>query len=104
MRGEYKVIRQIDKRDSSQESIDIGKRRSTEKIIEEILSLAIEGVGKTVITYQANLNFTKSTKYIDTLIRQGLLKKVDGSEQYETTKKGLEYLELRKKLNLFQEF
>ena len=103
MKGEYRVIRQIVKRDPPQELNDIGRRRTAEKIIEEILSLAVEGVGKTLITYQANLNFNRSTKYIDTLIRQGLLKKVDGSEQYETTDKGLEYLELRRKMRLFQD-
>lgn len=108
VRGEYRTIRQIVKRNSSQELNEIvgriARRRTAEKIVEEILSLAIDGVGKTTITYQANLNFTRSTKYIDMLIRQGLLKKVEASERYETTEKGLEYLDLRRKMRVFHEF
>ena len=107
-RGEYQTIGQIVKRDSSRELDEtvgrVVRRRTAEKIVEEILTLAIGGVGKTAITYRANLNFTSSTKYIDMLIRQGLLRKVGASQRYETTEKGLEYLDLRKKLRGFHEF
>jgi len=67
------------------------KRRTDMDIYAEILYLANEGgVKKTVMVYQANLNFTIIKGYLSGLVEQGLLE-FDG-KIYKTTDKGIEFL------------
>ena len=70
------------------------KRRSRADVVGDILSLATEEASKTAIVYRTNLNFTLAKRYIDRLLSDGLLKKVEESEKYQTTEKGIEFLKL----------
>ena len=72
----------------------LGKRRSRADIMGDILSLAVEKASKTAIVYRTNLNFTLAKKYINRLLENELLRKAEGSDKYETTEKGLEFLKL----------
>ena len=67
-------------------------RRSMVEITGEILSAAKQGVGKTVIVYRANLNFTRAEKYLCLLLSKGLVSTITGSLKYKTTERGLEFL------------
>ena len=74
-------------------------RRSRFEIIEEILSLAIDGTKKTSIVYRANLNFNVVNRYLDLLIQEDLISSAAGLERkFKTTKKGLEFLKAFKSL------
>ncbi len=65
-------------------------RRSREKILAEILEVCLEGARKTRIVYQVNLNFQVASQYLETLIKQDLIKMSDG--KYKTTEKGKQFL------------
>lgn len=68
-------------------------RRGKFEIVGKILSIATDGVGKTAILYGANLNFTRVNKYLDLLLREGLISATGSSPtKYRTTEKGLELL------------
>ena len=71
------------------------KRRDKLFIIAEILEIAKEGTLKTQIMYRANLSFTQLNDYLGFMLRIDLLGKVfEGEkERYETTAKGLDFLE-----------
>jgi len=74
-------------------------RRSRFEIIGEILSLAQEGARKTSIVYRANLNFNLVNKYLQLLIREGLISPADSSaRKLKTTEKGLLFLKAYKNL------
>lgn len=65
-------------------------RRSRDKIIQEILSVCIEGENVTRIVYRANTNFTTIRSYLDTLIKNGLIESQPGTPKlYKTTSKGM---------------
>jgi len=67
------------------------KRRNDMDIYAEILYLANEGgVKKTLLVYQANLNFTIINRYLSNLLEQELLE-LDG-KIYKTTDKGINFL------------
>jgi predicted transcriptional regulator len=75
------------------------RRRGRLDIINDILSIATDGAGKTAIVYHANLNFNRADVYIDLLLREGLLDLVDGPVvRYRTTEKGLEFLRAYREL------
>lgn len=64
------------------------------EIIGKILSLATDEVGKTTILYGANLNFERVNKYLNLLLREGLISAIGSSSpKYKTTEKGLELLD-----------
>lgn len=73
------------------------KRRSRETIAELILTLCLEGINKTRIVYQANLNFKTVRPYLDLLIENGLIEVEEGKgivkAIYRTTQKGEELLD-----------
>lgn len=65
----------------------------------EILSLATDGARKTEILYRANLNFNVVNRYLDLLIREGLISPTpDSARKYKATEKGLEFLKAYKNL------
>jgi predicted transcriptional regulator len=69
-------------------------KRSKYQIISQILEICIGGAGKTEVVYQANLNFRNAGLYIDSMINSGLLSiKQENGRKYETTEKGLKFLE-----------
>lgn len=68
-------------------------RRSRFDIIGEILSLTREGAVKTSIVYRANLNFNIVNRYLNMLLKEGLVSAARGSTmKYKITKKGTEFL------------
>lgn len=86
------IIRRF-KREDDDKSIEARprKRRSEMDIYAEILTLANEGgAKKTVMVYQANLNFTIINRYLKSLMERDMLE-LDG-QIYTTTDKGNEFL------------
>ncbi len=74
------------------------KRRSDDLIISQILDICKNGARKTRIVYQANLNSTTVNRYLENLIKTGMITKSDNGSNvmFKTTIKGVE---LRNKLN-----
>lgn len=71
----------------------IGERRGTVKIIVDILEIALKGAMKTEIVYKANLNFKIVQKYLDFLIKKGLMSVSSNKrKKYKTTEKGREFI------------
>lgn len=74
-------------------------RRGRFEIIGEILSLATDGAKKTSIVYRANLNFNLVNRYLNLLLREGLIGLTEGStRKYKTTEKGLDFLKAYKNM------
>ena len=86
------IVRRFQREDDDK-SIEVKhkKRRNDMDIYAEILTLANEGgAKKTVMVYQANLNFPMINKYLKSLLEKDLLE-LDG-QIYKTTDKGINYL------------
>lgn len=71
------------------------QRRSKAQIIAQILTLCQgNDAGKTLIVYQAGLNFKTVNGYLDLLLEKGLLEVIEGDRTiYKTTDKGERALE-----------
>ncbi len=70
-------------------------RRDKLKILLSILEICDgDGINKTKIVYQANINFKVAGVYLDMLINEGLVKIISPGprERYSTTEKGQEML------------
>jgi predicted transcriptional regulator len=66
-------------------------------ILEDILTIALNGAIKTRIVYGANINFKRARKYLLYLEDKGLIaveNKPDGTKVYKTTEKGGRLLDL----------
>ena len=77
-------------------------RRGRFEIIGEILTLTADGAGgavKTSIVYRANLNFNIANRYLNMLLREGLIRVVDGpTMKYRISERGLKFLDMYKNL------
>jgi len=73
----------------------INNRRSEIEIINEILTLAKNGVRKTRILYQTNLSYTQLQNYLSFLLEANILEMENFKtvKTYRTTPKGLEIME-----------
>ncbi|MFQ6084830.1 MAG: winged helix-turn-helix domain-containing protein [Candidatus Bathyarchaeia archaeon] len=71
------------------------ERRNSLEIIEDILNVASEGANITEIVYKANLNFVRAKRYINFLLEEKLLAKVeqDGNHVYKTTVRGTDFID-----------
>lgn len=69
-------------------------------IIAAILQSAKSGIKKTEIMFKADLNFIQLNRYLPLLLEKGLIVKNNEQRMYKTTKKGLDFLEKYKELNL----
>ena len=69
------------------------KRRNNVDIMADILRISRGGAKKTWIVYRANLNFNIVKKYLSELMEKGLLAAYKGSNTYQTTERGIEFLE-----------
>lgn len=67
------------------------KKRESHDIIVEILQTALEGVSKTHIMNQANLNYGQNEKYLKALENAGFI--TENSGVWKTTKEGLQAIE-----------
>lgn len=66
------------------------KSRGMVEIMACILETCLEGTKKTQIMYRANLTSRSINRYLELLVEQGMLEKL---EMYRTTVKGRRYLE-----------
>jgi predicted transcriptional regulator len=77
------------------------KRRSKNKILQEILNICAKGENITQIVYMSNTNFTTVKYYIESMMESNLLEMIDGSPVlYKTTAKGME---VRNRLRMLQD-
>lgn len=76
------------------------KTRGRLQIMAHVLQEALNGSGKSRIMYRSNLSYRNLEKYLRLLLTMQFLKEVKKGKNtvYETTGKGLEYLEAYRKL------
>lgn len=73
----------------------MGKRRSNIEIIADMLRVGENGAGKTEIMYTANMSYSQIQKYLDYLVHQGFINKVNMDNTmvaYQVTDTGLKLL------------
>jgi predicted transcriptional regulator len=73
----------------------VSRRRSDIKIIADMLRAGEKGAGKTEIMYSANMSFSQIQKYLDYLVNQGFIQKVEMDNTliaYRVTESGLKLL------------
>lgn len=69
----------------------MGKYRSRLRIIADILSIASKGAKKTQIMYQANLSYKLLCRYLNDVLKAGLIS-FNNKDCYVLTSKGKEFL------------
>jgi predicted transcriptional regulator len=79
----------------------IRKKRSHMEISIDILRVALEGVKKSHIVYKANLNFKIVNGFLDSLLGSGLLIGPTRDRIYQTTPKGIDFIECFEGLEKF---
>lgn len=84
------------------------RRRSREEVLGEIIRAASKGTIKTRIMYKAALNSRQLKRYLQMLMKQGLISYNEESKLYTATEMGNLYLErldefLRAKNQLFNQ-
>jgi predicted transcriptional regulator len=73
----------------------LSRRRSDIKIIADMLRAGEKGAGKTEIMYSANMSFSQIQKYLEYLVNQGFIHKVDMDNTltaYQVTDTGMKLL------------
>jgi predicted transcriptional regulator len=87
-----------DRKDQGSESgprISVSQRRSSIEIIADMLRVGENGAGKTEIMYSANMSYHQIQKYLDYLVSQGFINKVNLGNTlvaYQVTESGLKLL------------
>jgi predicted transcriptional regulator len=74
----------------------ISRRRSDIKIIADMLRVGEKGAGKTEIMYTANMSYSQIQKYLEYLVNQGFIHKVDLDKTmvaYQVTDSGLKAID-----------
>jgi predicted transcriptional regulator len=70
-------------------------KRDKFAIMLNILNLARAPIKRTQILYRANINFYQLTRYLDLLIKVGMIEEKDSpTRNYRTTEKGLEFIKM----------
>jgi predicted transcriptional regulator len=77
------------------------KKRDSMDISADILRLATRGAIKTRIVYGANLNFKIVEGYLSRLTNLGLIENRDSRRRYQTTEKGLSFIQRYEELSKF---
>ena len=75
--------------------ISVGRRRSNIEIIADMLRIGESGAGKTEIMYSANVSYSQTQKYLDYLVSQGFINRVDLDNTmvaYQVTESGFKLL------------
>jgi predicted transcriptional regulator len=75
--------------------ISVSQRRSNIEIIADMLRIGENGAGKTEIMYSANMSYHQIQKYLDYLVTQGFINKVNLDNTlvaYQVTDSGLKLL------------
>ena len=71
----------------------MAQKRSNVEIIEDILQIAKRGATKSRIVHGANLNYKLLNRYLDDLMKTGLVINPVGSQGIiKTTEKGMQFL------------
>ena len=73
--------------------------RAWRDVVADILEVAKGGANQTSIMYRSFLSYTMVKEYFELLLQSGLLSYDKKAKMFETTEKGLEFLELYKKMN-----
>jgi predicted transcriptional regulator len=76
--------------------ISVGRRRSNIEIIADILRIGENGAGKTEIMYSANMSYSQIQRYLDYLVSQGFIVKVNIDNTmiaYQVTNRGFKLLQ-----------
>ena len=79
----------------SGQRVTVSRRRSNIEIIADMLRVGENGAGKTEIMYSANMSYSQIQKYLDYLVNQGFINKVDMDNTmvaYQVTDSGLRLL------------
>ena len=77
------------------QKIAVGRRRSNIEIIADMLRVGENGAGKTEIMYTANLSYHQIQKYLEYLVNQGFVNKVNMDTTmiaYQVTENGFKLL------------
>jgi predicted transcriptional regulator len=77
------------------QKVAVGRRRSNIEIIADMLRVGENGAGKTEIMYTANLSYLQIQKYLDYLVNQGFVNKINLDNTmiaYQVTENGLKLL------------
>jgi predicted transcriptional regulator len=75
--------------------VAVSRRRSNIEIIADMLRVGENGAGKTEIMYSANMSYSQIQKYLDYLVSQGFIIKVNLDKTmvaYQVTESGLKLL------------
>ena len=75
--------------------VAVGNRRSNIEIIADMLRVGENGAGKTEIMYSANMSYSQIQKYLDYLVNQGFINKINMDNTvvaYQVTDNGLKLL------------
>ena len=75
--------------------VAVSRRRSNVEIIADMLRVGEKGAGKTEIMYSANMSYIQLQKYLDYLVNQGFINKVNMDNTmvaYQVTGSGLKLL------------
>ena len=74
------------------------KYRSRTEIVSMILETANGVTTKTKIMYKSMLSYNQLKEYLSILIRNNLLEYIEGTHQFKTTQKGLNFLKLHREM------
>ena len=75
--------------------VSVSRRRSNIEIIADMLRVGENGAGKTEIMYSANMSYSQIQRYLDYLVNQGFINKVNMDNTmvaYQVTDSGLKLL------------
>ena len=75
--------------------VTVSRRRSNIEIIADMLRVGETGAGKTEIMYSANMSYSQIQKYLDYLVNQGFINKINLDNTmiaYRVTDSGLKLL------------
>jgi predicted transcriptional regulator len=75
--------------------VSVSRRRSNIEIIADMLRIGENGAGKTEIMYSANMSYHQIQKYLDYLVNQGFVNKVNMDNTlvaYQVTDSGMKLL------------
>ena len=74
------------------------KYRSRTEIVCNILDAANGRATKTKIMYKAFLSYAQLKEYLSVLIENNLIEYLEGTHQFKTTEKGLNYLKMHNEI------
>jgi predicted transcriptional regulator len=83
------------KQGESGQRTSVNRRRSNIEIIADMLRVGENGAGKTEIMYSANMSYSQIQKYLEYLVNQGFINKVNMGNAvtaYQVTQSGLSLL------------